>query len=245
MNNPFSSGQLDQFFTNSDLGLNIPRDSAFNLPVDFDFNSPGYFEPSFEQGYEYNPAFGTERGIPSTFGGGQPQESGGNWLDRLGGFARDITPILYGAGSIIEGIRGVPRSQSRFAGFNQGNQYDVLARSLGYEDGREFIESARTGVKPSEKFTTGESVIEPSKPSYPLEDLTKFTGEGFGEDGKTLGLAALLRGANEYGISPQEFAVMAQQRGYSLGDKASQQLPSSSVRNSRDPLKTLTPPGGQ
>ena len=54
----------------------------------------------------------------------KPQASEGNWLERIGSFARDITPILYGAGSIIEGIRGVPRNQSRFAGFNQGVQYD-------------------------------------------------------------------------------------------------------------------------
>ena len=243
MNNPFSSEQLNQFFTNSDLGLNIPRDSTFNLPGDFDFNSPGYFDSSFEKAYEYNPAFGTERGFPSTFGGEQPQESGGNWLDRLGGFARDITPILYGAGSIIEGIKGVPRSQSRFAGFNPGNEYDMLARSLGYENGREFIESARTGVKPSTEFTTGESVVNPSYRKG--EDLSQFTGEGGAGDRRTLGLEAVLRGANEYKMSPRQFAEIAQQRGYSLGPEASQQLSLSSVRDSRDPLKTLTPPGGQ
>ena len=172
-----------------------------------------------------------------------PQSGGGNWLDRLGGFARDITPLLYGAGSIIEGIKGVPRSQSRFAGFNQGNQYDMLARSLGYQDGREFIESNRTGVKPSKEFTTGESVV---KPSYPKEDLTKFRGgEGAAVDERTLGLNAVLRGANEYGISPREFVEMGQRRNYEFGPEALRQLSRSSVRNSTDPLRTLTPPGGQ
>lgn len=239
------------YFSNAP-GLDFAPGAEFNpgfgtgTPTEF-FN-PGYFAATdpgigFSEAMDTSPGFGLPRNFDPGFGNTQPQESGGNWLDRLGGFARDITPLLYGAGSIIEGIKGVPRSQSRFAGFNQGNQYDMLARSLGYQDGREFIESNRTGVKPSKEFTTGESVV---KPSYPKEDLTKFRGgEGAAVDERTLGLNAVLRGANEYGISPREFVEMGQRRNYEFGPEALRQLSRSSVRNSRDPLRTLTPPGGQ
>ncbi len=210
-----------------------------DIPTDLNFGYFGSMEsiPDFSEAMAINPGYGTERGFPSTYGGEQPQESGGNWLDRLGSFAKDITPLLYGAGSIIEGIRGVPRSQSRFAGFNQGNQFDMLARSLGYADGRELIESAGTNVKPPEAGEAGGSVV---KPSYRKgEDLTQFSGDRGASDGRTLGLPAVLRGANEYGMSPSEFIDMGRGRGYAFGPNAnefgsenleSQGLPSQAVQ---------------
>ncbi len=213
-----------------------------NFDFGFDYNVPyslpaGTSMPTFSTGGgdfgSYgapNPDLDTSFGIPQssvgqTFANASSAQSEGNFLDRLGSFARDITPLLYGAGSIIEGIRGVPRNQSRFAGFNQGVQLDMLARSLGYNDGRELIESGKTGVKPPKPGEQGGSVIKPSVP--PVEDLTKFRGtpeEGAAQDGKTLGLSAVLRGANEYGISPREFVEMGRQRGYEFGPEAMRQL---------------------
>jgi hypothetical protein len=159
-----------------------------------------------------------------------PQSGGGNWLDRIGGFARDITPLLYGAGSIIEGIRGVPSNQSRFAGFNQGVQYDMLARSLGYDNGRELIESGQTGRKPPKPGEPGGSVITPSPAETTFgqeEDLSRFIGtpeEGGAVNRDTLGLEAVLRGANEYGMSPREFVERGQEFGYQFGPKALAQI---------------------
>tara|TARA_R110002012_G_scaffold221420_1_gene392948 strand:- start:263 stop:949 length:687 start_codon:yes stop_codon:yes gene_type:complete len=208
-------------------GVDFSQGMEFNpgfsdIPMDLNLGYFGSMEsiPDFSGAIANNPSFGTYRGLDSVSGSEKPQASSGNWLDRLGGFARDITPLLYGAGSIIEGIRGVPRSQSRFAGFNQGNQYDMLARSLGYADGRELIESARTNVKPPEAGEAGGSVV---KPSYRKgEDLTQFSGEGGASDGRTLGLEAVLRGAKEYGMSPREFIEMGRRRNYEFGPRASE-----------------------
>ena len=208
-----------------------------NFDFGFDYNVPyslpgGTTVPTFgtgTTGADFGGFAGPFPGVDTTYGGLETvtppptvaaNQSQGNWLDRLGGFARDITPLLYGAGSIIEGIKGVPPGQSRFAGFNQGIQLDMLARSLGYNNGREMIETRRTGVKPPPKpGEEGGSVIKPTVP--PNEDLTRFRGgEGAATDGKTLGLNAVLRGANEYGISPKEFVEMGVKRGYEFGPKA-------------------------
>lgn len=161
---------------------------------------------------------------------GTPQASEGNWLERIGGFARDITPLLYGAGSIIEGIRGVPSNESRFAGFNQGVQYDMLARSLGYDGARDLLESGQTGKKPPKPGEVGGSVIESPAAEATFaanDDLSRFIGtpeEGGAVDGNTLGLEAVLRGANEYGMSPREFVERGQERGYNFGPKALAQV---------------------
>ncbi len=159
-----------------------------------------------------------------------PQASEGNWLERIGSFARDITPLLYGAGSIVEAIRGVPNSQNRFAGFNQGVQYDMLARSLGYDGARDLIESGQTGKKPPKPGDVGGSVITSPAVESTLaatDDLSRFIGtpeEGGAVDGKTLGLEAVLRGANEYGIAPREFVERGLERGYNFGPKALAQM---------------------
>lgn len=202
-----------------------------SLDYGFDYNLPyslpeGTSIPSFSTGVTGFEGYGAPINDLNTsyLGSTSPtvaaNQSQGNWLDRLGGFARDITPLLYGAGSIIEGIKGVPPGQSRFAGFNQGVQLDMLARSLGFNDGREMLETNRTGVKPPPKpGEEGGSVIKPTIPTD--EDLTQFRGgEGAATDDLTLGLNAVLRGANEYGISPKDFVEMGANRGYKFGPRA-------------------------
>ncbi len=204
-------------------------DIGFTSNVPFSLGTRASESPEFLR--DLNIDYGQPNSAEQTYAEiGTPQASEGNWLERLGSFAKDITPLLYGAGSIVEAIRGVPNSQNRFAGFNQGVQYDMLARSLGYDGARDLIESGQTGKKPPKPGDVGGSVITSPAVESTLaatDDLSRFIGtpeEGGAVDGKTLGLEAVLRGANEYGIAPREFVERGLERGYNFGPKALAQM---------------------
>ena len=173
-----------------------------------------------------------------------------NFVERLGGFARDIYPLLYQAGSLIESIKGVPRFERRFAGFNNALEADVMARSLGYGSFRELAESRQRQVAQQttpEPQVSGEALI-------PKEaNLGELRGEGASENERMLGLSAAIRGSNKYDMSLKDFVRLAGDRGYEFGPKALSAaqgldpLPpvSAKARNQRTSAEsTFGPPAG-
>ena len=90
--------------------------------------------------------------IPPVGTNQSPARQGG-FMDRLGDFARDVTPLLYQGGALVEAIKGVPMYQRRFAGARQGVELDMIARSLGFDSARALMEFQRAGQQPPQKET--------------------------------------------------------------------------------------------
>jgi len=160
-------------------------------------------------------------GLPGETPKFQPSGQEGNWVERIGEFARSIQPLLVGAGSVIESIRGVPYNQRRFAGPAMAMQANMMARSMGFENARELMEARMRGsmrpgeTKPPITEDPGKSVL-PEPEIAPLGgDLTRYIGEEGDPNKKIFGLSAVQKIAEESGLSPQDVISYLRTRGSS------------------------------
>lgn len=134
----------------------------------------------------------------------------GNWVDRIGEFSRSIQPLLVGAGSIIESIKGVPYNQRRFAGPAMAMQANMMARSLGFENARQLMEARSRGLmRPGQTETPitedpGQSVLPEAELGPLAGDLTRYIGEDGDPNKEIFGMTAVEKMAKATGISPED-----------------------------------------
>ena len=152
MTNSFGYGDLNTFGSFSET------------PVDYDFGG--------EINFKYNPvndsyndasqAAEAAKIYRAAANSGESESQTG--LQRAGQIARDLNPVLQSIGALVEKIKGVPPGQQRFAGIAQAQNLDLIAKSLGYKDARDFIEATSKPAPIKEgKNPKPSSVIKPDE----------------------------------------------------------------------------------
>lgn len=152
MTNSFGYGDLNTF------------GSIYEMPVDYDFGGEIEFKfnPINDSYNDVSQAEEAAKLYRAAANSGESESQTG--LQRAGQIARDLNPLLQSIGSLVEKIKGVPPGQQRFAGIAQAQNLDLIAKSLGYEDARDFIEATSKPAPIKEgKATKPSSVIKPDE----------------------------------------------------------------------------------
>lgn len=178
-NNSFGYGDLNTF------------GSIDKMPVEYNFGGEIQFNPINDSYNDFSQAAEAAKLYRAAANSGESESQTG--LQRAGQIARDLNPVLQSIGSLVEKIKGVPPGQQRFAGIAQAQNLDLIAKSLGYKDARDFIEATSKPAPIKEgKATKPGSVIkteeEPpregqtTEPVRPQVDPSDGTLEQSGED---------------------------------------------------------------
>lgn len=166
MTNSFGYGDLDTF------------GSIYEMPVEYDFGGEIKFNPINDSYNDFSQAAEAAKLYRAAANSGESESQTG--LQRAGQIARDLNPVLQSIGALVEKIKGVPPGQQRFAGIAQAQNLDLIAKSLGYKDARDFIEATSKPAPIKEgKNPKPESVIKPdeAKPEPTPSDTESGTIE--------------------------------------------------------------------
>jgi len=152
MTNSFGYGDLNTFGSFSET------------PVDYDFGGEINFKynPVNDSYNDFSQAAEAAKIYRAAANSGESESQTG--LQRAGQIARDLNPVLQSIGALVEKIKGVPPGQQRFAGIAQAQNLDLIAKSLGYKDARDFIEATSKPAPIKEgKNPKPSSVIKPDE----------------------------------------------------------------------------------
>lgn len=152
MTNSFGYGDLNTF------------GSFFETPVEYDFGGEINFKynPVNDSYNDFSQAAEAAKLYRAAANSGESESQTG--LQKAGQIARDLNPVLQSIGALVEKIKGVPPGQQRFAGIAQAQNLDLIAKSLGYANAREFIEATSKPAPIKEgKNPKPSSVIKPDE----------------------------------------------------------------------------------